>query len=150
MSPDHLCEEGLAHQEEIQIPFNVIVFSATLLITLYGICFNAHFYFFRGIAKVLFWIYDLGSRSQHALFYWYFLLHFNCHIRPQKTLLDSTQGRDHELNQQPLLEIPAPYTKVLVDIRPQIKFLQLNSIGEIFDIAHLQLMPPTFYPHSPI
>ena len=46
MSPDHLCEEGLAHQEEIEIPFNVTLFFSILLIISTGIHLNGHFYIF--------------------------------------------------------------------------------------------------------
>ena len=37
MTPDHLCEEGPAHQEEIEIPLNVILFFSILLTISYGI-----------------------------------------------------------------------------------------------------------------
>ena len=59
MSLDHLCEEGPAHQEEIEIPFNVVLFFSILLMTSYGIHLNVQFYIFGFIARVLFWIFEL-------------------------------------------------------------------------------------------
>ena len=60
MSPDHLCEEGLAHREEIEIPFNVILFFSILLTISFGIYLNGHFYIFGFIARILFWIMSRG------------------------------------------------------------------------------------------
>ena len=61
MSMDHLCEEGLAYREEIEIPFNIIFFFFTILILFYGIHLNGHFYFFGLITRSFFQIYDLLS-----------------------------------------------------------------------------------------
>ena len=148
MSPDHLCEEGLTHQEEIEIPFNVILFFSILLTISYGIHLNWHFYLFRFIARILFWIYESWSRLQHALFYWYFLLHFNCYIRPKETTLDSTQSRDCQSDQQTLPETLVPDTEVLITVRPQINFLRHNCINEIFNVvtftANATHIIPTF------
>ena len=138
MSLDHLCEEGPAHREEIEIPFNVILFFSTLLPiqdVSYGIHLNGHFYIFRFIARTLFWIYELWSRLQHMLFYWYFLLLFNCYIRPKETPPDSTQSRDQQLNQWPLPQTLTPDTEVLITIRPQINFLWHSCINKIFNIV---------------
>ena len=132
MLPDHLCEEGPAHREEIKIPFNVILFFSTLLIISCGIHLTGHFYIFRFIARILFWIYESWSRLQHTLFYWYFLLCFNCYIRPKETTPDSTQSRDQQLDQQTLPETPTPDIEVLIPVRPQINFLQHNCINKIF------------------
>ena len=65
------------------------------------------------------------------LFYWYFLLHFNCYIRHKELPLDSTKSRDQPIDQQILLEVPAPVTEVLRHIRPQINFLWDSHIDEI-------------------
>ena len=135
MSLDHLCEEGLAHREEIEIPFNVILAFSILLIISYGIHLNRHFYLFGLLTRIFFWIYHLWSRLHHALFYWYFLLCFNHYIGQKETTLDSTQSRDHQADQQILPEIFAPVTDVLLTARPQITFLQHNNIGEIFSIV---------------
>ena len=135
MSPDHLCEEGLAHREEIEIPFNVILFFSILLTISYGIYLNGHFYLFRLIARILFWIYNLWSRLHHVLFYWYFLSCFNYYIRPKETTLDSTQSRDHQSDQQTLPKTLAPDTEVLIAVRPQINFLQHNCITEICNVV---------------
>ena len=43
MSPDHLCEEGPAHREDIEIPFHIIFSFSTILIFPYGIHLNTHF-----------------------------------------------------------------------------------------------------------
>ena len=124
MSPDHLCEEGLAHREEIEIPFNVILFFSILLTISYRIHLNGHFYLFRLIARILFWIYHLWSRLHHVLFYWYFLLCFNHYIRQKETTPDSTQSRDCQIDQQIFLQTLAPDTEVLITVRPQSNFLQ--------------------------
>ena len=148
MSLDHLCEEGPAHRKEIEIPFNVILFFCILLTISYGIHLNGHFYLFGLIARILFWIYHLWSRLNHTLFYWYFLLHFNCDIKPKETTMDSTQSRDYQTDQQILLETLAPDTEVLITVRPQINFLQHNGINEIFHIvtytANAAHIIPTF------
>ena len=77
----------------------------------------------------------MWSRLQHVLFYWYFLLHFNCFIWPKEKTPDSTQSRDQQLDQQTLPETPAPDTEVLITVRPQINFLQHNCINDIFNIV---------------
>ena len=69
------------------------------------------------------------------LFYWYFLLHFNCNIRQKETSSDSTKSRDPQTDiedyQQILPEAPAPDTEVLRYIRLQINFLWNSHIKEI-------------------
>ena len=135
MSPDHLCEEGLAHREEIEIPFNVILSFSILLIISYGIHLNGNFYFFGLIARIFFWIYHLWSRLHHALFYWYFPFRFNHYIRQKETTPNSTQSRDCQTDQQILLETFAPDIEVLLTVRPQITFLQHNGLDEIFSIV---------------
>ena len=142
MSLDHLCEEGPAHREEIEIPFNVILFFSILLTILYGIHLNGHFYLFRWIARILFWIYHLWSRLHHMLFYWYFLLCFNHYIRQKETTPGSTQSRDHQIDQQIFPETLVPDTEVLITVRPQINFLQHNCINKP-NATHIT---PTF-PH---
>ena len=129
MSPDHLCEEGWAHQE-IEIPFNVTLFFSILFTISYGIHLNRHFYLFGLIAMDLFWIYDLWSRLHHTLFYLYFLLHFNCYIRPKITVPDSTQSRDCQSDQQTLPEILAPDTKVLITVHKLI-FYSITSLTKL-------------------
>ena len=52
-----------------------------------------------------------------------------------ETPSDPTQSRDPQLNQQTLPETPAPYTEVLITIRPQITFLLHNCIYKIFNIV---------------
>ena len=152
MSLDHLCE-GLANREEIEIPFNVILFFSRLLTISYRIHLNRHFYLFGLTARILFWIYDLWSRLHHVLFYWYFFLHFICYIRSKETTPDSTQGRDHQSNQQTLPEMLAPDTEVLITVRPQISFLLHNCINKIFNVvtytANATHIIPTF-PNLPV
>ena len=120
MPPDHLNEEGLAEQEEIEIPLNIIFFFSILLIISYGTHFNGHFHLFGLLARILFQIYEFWTIIQDALFYWYFLLHFNYYIRHKEIPPDSTQNRDQPIDQQILLKVPAPVTEVLRHIRPQI------------------------------
>ena len=102
----------------------------------YGIHLNRHFYIFGFIARILFWIYELWSRL-HSLFYWYFLLHFNCYIRPKETTPDSPQSRDQQSDQQTLPETPVPDTEVHMTVRPQITFLQHDCINDSFNIVTL-------------
>ena len=91
---------------------------------------------------------ELWSRLQHTLFYWYFILHFNCYIRLKETTPDSTQSRDQQLDQQTLPETPAPDTEVLITVRPQINFLWHNCINDISNIvtftANTTNIIPTF------
>ena len=153
MSPDHLCEEGLAYREEIEIPFNIILFFSILLIISYKIHLNGHFYLFGLIARLFFWINHLWSRLHHTLFYWYSLLCFNHYIEQKETTPDSTQSRDRQIDQQISPEIFAPDTDVLLTVRPQITFLQHNSLDEIFSIvtyvANATHIIPTF-PNLPV
>ena len=135
MSPDHLCEEGLAYREEIEIPFNIILSFSILLIISYGIHLNGHFYLFGLITRIFLWIYHLWCRTHHALFYWYFLLCFNHHIGQKKTAPDSTQSRDHQTDQQILLVTFAPDIDILLTVRPQITFLQQHGFDEIFSVV---------------
>ena len=98
MSPDHLNEEGPAEPEEIEIPFNIILFFSILLIISYGTHFSRHFHLFGLLARILFWIYEFWTIIQDMLFYWYFLLCFNYYIRQKETSLDSTQSRDQQID----------------------------------------------------
>ena len=135
MSPDHLCEEGLAHREEIEIPFNIIFSFSIILIFLYGIHLNRHFYLFGLVTRIFLWIYHLLSRLHHALLYWYFILHFNHHAGQKKTTPDSTKSRDHNTDQQLLLVTTALDTDAFLTLRPQITFFQQNHFDEIRSIV---------------
>ena len=94
MSPDYINEEGPAELGEIEIPFSIIFLLSIFLTISYRIHFNGHFYIFGLLAGILFWTYEFWTIIQDALFYWYFLLHFNCDIRQKETSSDSTQSRD--------------------------------------------------------
>ena len=91
MLPDHLCEEGLAYGEDIEIPFHVIFSFSTILIFLYGIHLNRHFYFFGLTTRIFLWTHNFLSGIYHVLFYWYFILHFNHCMGHMKTTPDSTK-----------------------------------------------------------
>ena len=153
MSPDHLCEEGLAYRKEIEIPFNIILSFSALLIISYSIQLNGHFYLVGLITRIYLWIYHLWSRLHHVLFYWYFILHFNHHIGQKETTPDSTQSRDHQTDQQILPVTFVPDIDALLTVRPQITFLQQNHFDEIFSIvtyvANVTHIIPTF-PHLPV
>ena len=71
---DHLCEEGPAHREDIEIPFHVVFSFSMILLFLYGIHFNVHFYFFGFIIWILSRTHDFLSDIYCRLFYWYFIL----------------------------------------------------------------------------
>ena len=152
ISPDHLCK-GPAYREEIEIPFNIILSFSILFMISYGIPLNGHFYLFRLITRIFFWIYHLWSRLHHILFYWYSLLCFNHYIGQKETTPDSTQSRNHQTEQQILPEIFVPDTDVLLTFRPQITFLQYNSLDKIFSIvtyvANATHIIPTF-PNLPV
>ena len=120
MSPDHLCEEGLAYREEIEIPFNIIFSFSIILILLNRIHLNGHFYLFRLITRIFLWIYNLLSRLHHILFYWYFILCFNHHAGQKKIVPDSTESRDHNADQQILPVTTAPDIDTPSTVRPQI------------------------------
>ena len=135
MSPDHLCEEGPAYKEEIEIPFNIILSFSIILILLYGIHLNRHFYLFGLITSIFLWIYHLLSRLHHVLFYWYFILCFNHHPGQKKTALDSTKSRDRKADQQILPVTSALDIDALLTVRPQITFLQQNHFDEILSIV---------------
>ena len=90
MSLDHLCEEGPAHREDIEIPFHVIFSFSTILIFLYGIHLNTHFYFFQLTTKIFSWTYNFVSGIFQVLSYWYFILQFNHYVGQKPTTLDST------------------------------------------------------------
>ena len=77
MSLDNLNKEGPAELEEIKIPFSIILLFSVLLTISYGIHFNGHFYTFVLLARILFHTSEIWTIIWDALFYWYFLLHFN-------------------------------------------------------------------------
>ena len=151
MSPDHLCEEGLAYREEI--PFNIIFSFSIILILLYGIQLNGHFYPFRLITRIFLWIYNLLSRLHCVLFYWYFILCFNHHAGQKKIALDSTESRDHNADQQILPGTTVPDIDTLSTVRPQIAFLHQNHFDKIFSVvtyvANATHIVPTF-PNLPV
>ena len=135
MSLDHLCEEGLAYREEIEIPFNIIFSFSIILILLFRIHLNGHFYLFGLITRIFLRIYNLLSRLHHVLFYWYFILCFNHHAGQRKTALDSTKIRDCNTDQQILPVTTAPDTDAFLTVRPQITFFQQNNFDEIFSVV---------------
>ena len=131
MSLDHLCEEGLAYREDIEIPFNIIFSFSIILIFLYGIHLSGHFYFFRLTTRIFLWTHNLLSRIHHVLFYWYFILCFNHYAGQQKTAPDSTKSRDHNEDEQNLPVATAPAIDALVTVRPQMTFFQQNHFDDI-------------------
>ena len=135
MSLDHLCEEGLGCREDIEISFNIIFSFSIILIFLYGIHLNGHFYFFGLITRIFLWIYNLLSRIHCVLFYWYFILCFNHYAGQKKTVLDSTESRDHNGDQQTLPITTAPVIDVFLTVRPEITFFQQNYFDEICSIV---------------
>ena len=110
---DHLCEEGLAHRDEIVTPLHIIFSFSTILIFLYGIHLNAHFNFFRLTTRIFLWTYNFLSGINRVLFYWYFILRFNHYEGQKQTTLDSTESRDHEEDQQNLPVTATPTTDAL-------------------------------------
>ena len=131
MSQDHLCEEGPAHREDIEIPFHIIFSFSTILIFLCGIHLNGHFYFFGLTTRIFLWTYNLLSRIYCILFYWYFILCFNHYAGQKKTTMGSTESRDRNANQQNLPVTTAPAIDAFVTVRPQIMFFQQIYFDEI-------------------
>ena len=131
MSPDYLCEEGPTHRVDIEIPFHIIFSFSTILIFLYGIHLNAHFYFFRLTIRISLWTYNFLSGIYRMLFYWYFILRFNHCVGQKKPTPDSTKSRDHEEYQHNLSVTAAPTIDAFVTVRPQIIFSQQNYFDEI-------------------
>ena len=71
MSPDHLCEEGPAEFEEIEVPFSIIFFLSVLLAILYTIHHNGHFYIFGLLARLFLRTYGIWTIIQDIIPYWY-------------------------------------------------------------------------------
>ena len=131
MSPDHLCEEGPACKEDIEIPFHIIFSFSTILIFLHGIHRNTHFYFFGLTTRIFLWTNNSLSAIYHTLFYWYFILCFNHYTGQKLTILDSTQRQDCGEDQQNLPVTAALTIDAFVTVRPQIIFFQQNYFDEI-------------------
>ena len=131
MSPDHLCEEGPANREDIEIPFHIIFSFSTILIFLYGIYPNRHFYFFGLTTRIFLWMYNFLSGIYRMLLYWYFILCFNHYTGQKKTTPDPTKSRDHDADQQNLPATATPTIDAFVTVRPQIIFFQQNYFDEI-------------------
>ena len=131
MSPDHLCEDGPAYREDIEIPFHIIFSFSTILIFLCGILLNGHFYFFGLTTRIFLWTYTFSSGIYSVLFYWYFILCFNHCTGHKKTTLDSIKSRDHNEDQQNLQVTAAQTINAFMTVRPQIIFFQQNYFDEI-------------------
>ena len=130
MSLDHPCEEGLAHREGIEIPFHVIFSFSMILLFLYGIHLNAHFYFFGFIIRILSWTYKFLLDIYCILLYWYFILRFNHCMGHNLQIPDSTQSRDCEEDHInfPVTDMPTIDTYLM--IRLQIVLFQQNYFEE--------------------
>ena len=130
MSPDHLCEEGPAHREDIKIPFHVIFSFSMILPFLYGIHLNAHFYFFGLIIRILSQTYKFLSDIYCILCSWYFILQFNHCVGPNLQILDSTQSRECEEDHKNLPVTDTPTIDTYVMVRLQIVLFQQNYFEE--------------------
>ena len=140
MSLDHLCEEGPAHREDIDITFHVIFLFSTILFFLYGIHLNAHFYLFGLIIRIFSHAYQFLSEIYRVLLYWYFILRFNHCIGHKLQTHNSTQSRDHKEDQ-----INLPVTAMLtidtyLTVRLQIVLFQQNYLNMIV-FPHILLIP---------
>ena len=94
MSLDHLCEEGPAEFEEIEVPSSIIFLLCILLTISYMIHFTGCFYIFGLLARIFLRIYGIWTAVQDVIFYWYFILHFNYDTKYKEIPSDSTQSRD--------------------------------------------------------
>ena len=124
-------DQNVRDREDIEIPFHIIFSFLTILIFLYGIHLNEHYYFIRLTTRIFLWTYNLLSRIHQVLFYWYFILCFNHYAGQQKTTPDSTESRDHNADQQYLPVTTVPAIDTFVTVRPQITFFQQNYFDEI-------------------
>ena len=122
MSPDHLCEEGLANREGIDIPFNIILSFSILLTISYRIHLNEHFDLYGLIARIFFGYITCGpgyiTRCFTGIFFYI-------------SIITSSKRKQHwtlpiveTIKQNKILpEIFAPDTGVILTARPQITFL---------------------------
>ena len=124
MSLDHLCEEGPAHREDIKIPFHVIFSVSMILLFLYEIHLNAHFYFFGLIIRILSWTYKFLLDIYRMLLYWYFILRFNHCVGHNMQIPDSTQSRDCEEDHINLPMTDTPTVDTYLMVRLQIVLCQ--------------------------
>ena len=128
MSPDHLCEEGPSHREDIEIPFHVIFFFSTILLFLYGIHLNAHFYLFGLIIRIFLWTYNFLSEIYRILLSWYFILQFNYYVGQK------LQIPDCEEDQLNLSETAMPTIEAHLTVRQQIIFFHQNYFDKLRSI----------------
>ena len=135
MSPDHLCEEGLAHSEDIKIPFHVIFSFSTILLFLYEIHLNAHFYFFGLVIRIFSCAYQFLSEIYHVLLYWYFILRFNHCVGHQLQIPDSIQCRDHEEDPINLPVTAAPIIDTYLTLRLHVVLFKKNYLDELDSIS---------------
>ena len=135
MSLDHLYEEGLAHREDIEIPFHVIFSFSTILFFLYRIHLNAQFYFFGIIIRILSHAYQFLSEIYRVLLYWYFILRFNHCVGHKLQILDSTQSRDCEEDKINLLITATLTIDTYLTVRLQIVLFQQNYFDELDSIS---------------
>ena len=134
MSPDHLCEEGPAHTEDIEIPFHVIFHSQQFV---FSMEYNSmqFFYFFGLIIRIFSCAYKFLSEIYHVLLYWYFILRFSQYVGHQLQILDSTQSRDCEEDQ---INLPMTATLTIdmyLTVRPQIVLFHQNYLDELDSIS---------------
>ena len=134
MSLDHFCEEGPAHREDIKIPFHVIFSFSTILLFLYGIHLNAHFYLFGLTIRIFLQTYKCLLEIYGILLYWYFILHFNHCVEQKLQIPDSTQSRDHEEDQLNLPMTATPTIDTYLTVRQQIVLFQQNYLDELDSI----------------
>ena len=135
MSPDHLCEEGPAQREDIEIPFHVIFSFSTILLFLYRIHLNAHFYFFGLVIRIFSHAYQFLLEIYCVLLNWYFILRFNHCVGHQLQIPDSTQGRDHKEDIINLSVTAMPIIDTYLAVRLQIVLFQQNYLDELDSIS---------------
>ena len=135
MSLDHLCEEGPAHKEDIEIPFHVIFSFSMILLSLYGIHLNVHFHFFGLVIRIFSHAYQFLSEIYRVLLYWYFILRYNHCVGHQLQIPDSTQSRDHK---EDIINLPMTAMQIIdtyLTVRQQIVLFQQNYLDELNSIS---------------
>ena len=135
MSLDHLCGGGLAHREDIKIPFYVIFSFSTILLFLYRIHLSEHFYFFGLVIRILSQTCKFLSEIYSVLLYWYFILQFNHYTGHNLQIPDSTQSRDHKEDHINLPMTAVPTMDTYLTVRLQIVLFQQNYFDEVDSIS---------------
>ena len=122
MSLDHLCKEGPAEVEDIEIPSNIIFIFTILLVTFYGTHNNVHFYLFGFITTVLYQTFQSGADLYGAIICWYLIIRFNCLQSQRIPSLDSAMSRARYNLQHASQQTKVPRLEIIFSSKLQLCF----------------------------